>query len=314
MSNLILPHSITKNLPFSVTAQLASLPEEAQREFFDEYNLKSRSLVLSYVLQTWVFGTQYLYLGKWGLQLLYWLSWAFFGLGSVWWFIDLFRMPGMVNEYNSKLADDILKNVLLKYKVYGKKEKIKFKEVPNPVAGNQKRAPRNIESNYDPSNITIENLKMGYILDYDIQTWEVTHEWQYDWENNTTEKEFKLMSNADPLFLTICKEARQLTVKIGKQINIFAIDEHIESEIINKGRPYNILKFENITYYRDAQFDGISYFVSEPNSGTRVVAWDYYDGVRENHLRIIQKGRGDFKVTQNKMVSPYEFTDILPKE
>ncbi len=45
----------------------------------------------------WVlFGTHYLYLGKFGLQLLYWVTLA--GIG-VWGIVDLFRIPGMVRRY-----------------------------------------------------------------------------------------------------------------------------------------------------------------------------------------------------------------------
>ena len=45
----------------------------------------------------WVlFGTHYLYLGKFGLQLLYWVT---LGGVAVWAIVDLFRIPGMVRRY-----------------------------------------------------------------------------------------------------------------------------------------------------------------------------------------------------------------------
>jgi hypothetical protein len=46
-------------------------------------------------------GAQYAYLNKWGLQVLYWLT--FGGLG-IWMFIDIFRISGMVKNYNNKIA------------------------------------------------------------------------------------------------------------------------------------------------------------------------------------------------------------------
>lgn len=45
-------------------------------------------------------GAHYAYLGKWGLQILFWITLG--GLG-LWWIIDLFTMPGKVNNYNSDI-------------------------------------------------------------------------------------------------------------------------------------------------------------------------------------------------------------------
>lgn len=49
-------------------------------------------------------GAHYAYLGKWGLQILYWITLG--GLG-IWALIDLFTMPGKVNAYNRPLFDEI---------------------------------------------------------------------------------------------------------------------------------------------------------------------------------------------------------------
>lgn len=46
----------------------------------------------------------YAYLGKWGLQVLFWLSLG--GLG-IWLFIDLFRLSAKVQEYNRPILDAI---------------------------------------------------------------------------------------------------------------------------------------------------------------------------------------------------------------
>lgn len=101
MGNLILPPSLTRELPYAVTAQLAELPQEAQQEFFEEYNRNARTTSIAYILQTLVFGTHYAYLNRWFLQFLYWFTIG--GLG-IWWFIDLFRIPSMIETHNNKIA------------------------------------------------------------------------------------------------------------------------------------------------------------------------------------------------------------------
>lgn len=54
----------------------------------------------------WFFlGCQYAYLGKWGLQFLYWFTLG--GIG-IWCFIDLFHIPTKVNNHNRLISHQIL--------------------------------------------------------------------------------------------------------------------------------------------------------------------------------------------------------------
>lgn len=73
----------------------------------NKYDLQSRikSTGMAYVM--WFFlGAHYAYLGRWGIQLLYWFTLG--GIG-VWAFIDLFTMSGKVNAYNAPLFLEIQK-------------------------------------------------------------------------------------------------------------------------------------------------------------------------------------------------------------
>ena len=62
-----------------------------------------KNSALAYVC--WVIlGCHYAYLGRWGMQVLFWITAG--GLG-VWAFIDLFRIPGLVRRYNWGVAQDL---------------------------------------------------------------------------------------------------------------------------------------------------------------------------------------------------------------
>lgn len=53
----------------------------------------------------WFFlGVHYAYLGKWGVQFLYWFTLG--GLG-IWMFIDLFHIPTKVNNHNMLISSQI---------------------------------------------------------------------------------------------------------------------------------------------------------------------------------------------------------------
>lgn len=57
-------------------------------------SLKKREWALLFFL----FGAHYLYIGKPGLQLLFWITMG--GLG-IWWLIDLFNMEGKIKAANT---------------------------------------------------------------------------------------------------------------------------------------------------------------------------------------------------------------------
>jgi hypothetical protein len=94
-------------LPVMVQQELAKLPPEKQTAFMDEYRRRCKSSGIAYVL--WFFlGLHYAYLGKWGLQVLYWLT---IGGVLIWAFADLFRIPGMIGNYNKDRAVEVMSSL-----------------------------------------------------------------------------------------------------------------------------------------------------------------------------------------------------------
>lgn len=99
---------IAAELPVVVRNELAALPAEWQQEFAEEYTRNKKSLGLAYLFLIIVFWAHYGYLKKWGLQVLFWITAG--GLG-IWWLIDIFRLPGLVKNYNSDLAIHVMRNL-----------------------------------------------------------------------------------------------------------------------------------------------------------------------------------------------------------
>ena len=61
-----------------------------------------RELKESHIAYIFLFlmGAHYAYLGKWGLQILFWVTLG--GLG-IWLIVDLFRIPDIVRNYNEPI-------------------------------------------------------------------------------------------------------------------------------------------------------------------------------------------------------------------
>lgn len=107
MSSKFLPKSATKHFPLFVKTALKSMTSNQQEDFFDEYNIRARSVPVAYLAHILLF-TQYGYLEKWCWQVLFWITLGGYGF---WWVAMLFVIPSMVHEYNNDIAINLLKEM-----------------------------------------------------------------------------------------------------------------------------------------------------------------------------------------------------------
>ena len=109
MPEILIPRSILDKLPTMVRVEISKMTPEKQELFIEEYRRKAKSVGVAYVLW-FVIGLHYIYLGKLGWQLFYWVTLGGF---LIWTFIDLFRIPGLVKDHNQDAAIDVLRNLKL---------------------------------------------------------------------------------------------------------------------------------------------------------------------------------------------------------
>jgi hypothetical protein len=73
--------------------------ENRKEELERRFQRQRKSVWVAYFLWSLLFA-HYGYLGKWGLQIVFWIT---FGGFLVWWVIDAIRMENLVNAYNDGL-------------------------------------------------------------------------------------------------------------------------------------------------------------------------------------------------------------------
>ncbi|MGH9617921.1 MAG: TM2 domain-containing protein [Acidobacteriaceae bacterium] len=92
------------SIPYSLQGVFQGLPASTQALVWRDYQLRKKSALLAYVLW-FFFGFHYLYLGRIGIQLIYWLTFGGFGF---WMLIEIFRIPGMVERKNEDIARELM--------------------------------------------------------------------------------------------------------------------------------------------------------------------------------------------------------------
>ena len=71
----------------------------------NKYELQSRIKSTGTAILFWfLLGAHFAYLGKWGLQILFWITLG--GVG-VWAIIELFLIPGRVEKYNAEIFEQL---------------------------------------------------------------------------------------------------------------------------------------------------------------------------------------------------------------
>ncbi|PWJ44531.1 DUF4178 domain-containing protein [Sediminitomix flava] len=173
-----------------------------------------------------------------------------------------------------------------------------------------KKKKKTDEPHFDPTNIGVMDIRKGFVFDYDLKTWEVTEEFEYDWGDDYFTYEFKIVSSDETLFLSI-ENDDEIECQVSKKMNFSRFDEDVEESISSKGKPPRQIIWEGEVYYRDSESSGYYRNIMDENFQP-FISWDYYDDTEKKVLIIEQWGEDEFEASVGKVVSPSEISNILP--
>ena len=175
--------------------------------------------------------------------------------------------------------------------LFGKKGKDKDRDAePDPIA-----------------DLVLGKLKVGYLVDYDLKTWEVTGYCRYEFDGNIV-KEWEITAGG--------REKRYLELADGrwslaKKIVIGAIDGDIRRDILRDEEPPSQIAHKGKQYYLDNSSAGYM-FPDGEGAGNEVIRWEFLDEDEESFLGIEQWSESELGAATGSFVEDYEFTSILP--
>lgn len=168
------------------------------------------------------------------------------------------------------------------------------------------------DPHYDPNNMRIEDLRVGFMFDYDLKTWIIKEEYEYDWGDNYFTREYKLEASDDTAYLHIDYNDEGF-MTLSRKLKVRDLGEDIPEEIIKNKRPPKKITFADTEYLLDKESPG--YFSDDPeddNSWTEFISWDYYNTDESLVACIEQWGEREFEASNGKVVKDFEITNILP--
>jgi hypothetical protein len=165
-------------------------------------------------------------------------------------------------------------------------------------------------ASYDSTRLGLEDLKRGFMLDYDLQTWQVTAVYYYDWGNNFVTTELQLESGSDLLYLHLEKDD-ELECSVARKVPLNEIDPRLRKQISEHDAPFDEITYQGRQYFLTEESLGM--FWEEGKEGkSRLVSWDFEDRSEEYFINIERWGETDFEAAAGVYADLHEFSNILP--
>ena len=167
---------------------------------------------------------------------------------------------------------------------------------------------------YDVTNLSLKDLNVGFIFDYDMKSWVVKEVYKYDWGNNNFTSEYKVDSGDEVAFLHIADEG-ELEISLSKSIRISKIDEAITDEIEKNEKPPRKIHFGEEIYYLEE--DAAGYFrdlSKDTEDWEELVTWEYLNDEVTKVLSITQWDIRNIEASAGLVLKEFQFSNIIPSE
>ena len=158
---------------------------------------------------------------------------------------------------------------------------------------------------------SLSTMKVGFLVDYDLKTWQVTGYGTHDYDGYATE-EWELRADEEVNFLERAVEDGQAYWTLTRAIGIDEIDGDVASAIIADGDPPEVVQFAGDEYAGSTSEAGL-YRKDGTDAEREFVNWSF-EAAEGKVLFISQWGEREFAAYAGLEVEEYQFTDILPVE
>lgn len=163
----------------------------------------------------------------------------------------------------------------------------------------------------DPlQDLVLAKLRVGFLVDYDLKTWQVTAHHLYDFNDGEKAEEWELTAGRQKRYLELVREDGE-SWTLSKKVPFGVLGEKVRQYILEHDDPPQQVSYQGTTFYYDAAAAG--YLVpggQEPRQA--LIKWEFLDEDEERFLTIEQWGETEFEAAVGESVEEYQFTTILP--
>ena len=162
-------------------------------------------------------------------------------------------------------------------------------------------------------------MTAGFLVDYDLETWEVIGVNVYDYDGFQTQ-EWELRCNNEMRFLERAEDDGQIEWTLTRRVTLGEVEGDVAGAILDGGDPPEVVTYKDRAYNAVESSTGIrrpfddgggEEEVGDDDEGGEFVSWSY-EGEESRVLYVLQRGEREFVAYEGEYVEEYQFTEILP--
>ena len=169
---------------------------------------------------------------------------------------------------------------------------------------------------------TLSKLRPGFLVDFDLQTWQVTAIKTYDYEGEKAIEWELRAAGGEVRFLERSEADGRVEMSLTKSISIRDFEEDVMGTILEEEDPPEIVTRSGREYAAIEASTGTQAAVDDEQEetdkdaacdppGRPFVSWTYAS--KEGRVvYVVRWGDRDFSAYEGEYVEEYQFTDILP--
>jgi len=166
------------------------------------------------------------------------------------------------------------------------------------------------KTHFDPTNIKVTDLRVGFLLDLNLETFEVTDEFEYDWGEDEFTFEFKLVS-ANETYMLHIENDDELKLTLSKPLLVSKISPDVKTYIMQNEQAPNQISLAGITYFQQDESVGYYRNTKDKNSD-EFISWTFIADDSKSVIEIEQWGEKEFEASQGQLIDEFSITNIFP--
>ena len=161
-------------------------------------------------------------------------------------------------------------------------------------------------------DLVLSKLKPGYLVDYDLKTWQVTGYNTCDLGEDGMTEEW-VIRNGDEVRYLDRREDDEVEWALSRKIPFDEVDPEgaIGRHIIDTEDPPEEIRYAGTRYVMEESGGG-HFRRNATGEGQPFLFWEYEDETGEKYLTVEQWGEESFEASEGVPVEEYQFTHILP--
>ncbi len=160
-------------------------------------------------------------------------------------------------------------------------------------------------------DLVLKNMKPGWLVDFDLKTWEVKAYNTYDWGGDISH-EWQLISGDDVRYLELEVDDTEFW-SFSYKIGFGLLGPKVLKAIKENGDPPEEIVYDGETFYMEEMAGG-HFHKDGRGEGQELLRWSYENDPGTKYLGIEQWGENSFEASMGEQVEEYQFNNILPRE